>query len=94
MESGRSDFGRKLPMSCRLYHLVDHCRVGPGKEAILLHGVIPDQLLDVVEGGLNGQLNLRHGRDQIEVAGQHLGTHFHELAIAVRRRCVVRGPGA
>ena len=96
MKQRRPNFGREL---CRpgLDDLVDQFGVGPGEKAVLLGSlllrIVPDDLVNIIEGRTLRQVDLRHGSGQVEETGQHGRLFFHQLRVAVLGGGVIGGAG-
>src|SRR6185437_3223753 len=70
--------------------LIHELSIAVGEESVLRGRHVPAQLLDVGERGSVGEIDLAHGLDEIEEAGDGFGLLLDEIFVASLRRGCVR----
>src|SRR5262245_64115743 len=62
--------------------------VGPGKEAVLRHRVVPEDLSQIVEWSELRQIDILHGGENVQEARDARGTPLHNAFISRLSLCV------
>ena len=82
MEECGADFWSECSLGGGAADLLDEGGVGPREEAILRH-LVPNQLFDVVERRVDGQVDLAHRSGEIEKACQRGCMVFQQLFVPI-----------